>query len=139
MFGVGAVLWRPWKELVFLLCSLAGHLAALGALQGSEPPHPGPCLGGPPPAKVSGVFGMGRVVGGELQGEFRVGKSRQEGEGGKGDSEEAGSVKPSPFHLCSTMHPKFSSDMLSLILHRTLEAVLEGPEMEEDREVCPLS
>ncbi|XP_033016631.1 uncharacterized protein LOC117053180 [Lacerta agilis] len=34
----------------------------------------------------------------------------------------------------STMHPKFSSDMLSLILHRTLEAVLEGPEMEEDRE-----
>ncbi|CAI5775361.1 Hypothetical predicted protein [Podarcis lilfordi] len=30
--------------------SHSGHLGALGALQGS-PPDPGPCLGGPPPAK----------------------------------------------------------------------------------------
>ncbi|CAI5778440.1 Hypothetical predicted protein [Podarcis lilfordi] len=39
----------------------------------------------------------------------------------------------------SIMTPKFSGDMLSAILHRTLEAVLGGPQKEEDREVCPLS
>ncbi|CAI5778439.1 Hypothetical predicted protein [Podarcis lilfordi] len=34
----------------------------------------------------------------------------------------------------SIMTPKFSGDMLSAILHRTLEAVLGGPQKEEDRE-----
>nr|XP_034983629.1 uncharacterized protein LOC118091098 [Zootoca vivipara] len=34
----------------------------------------------------------------------------------------------------STMRPKFSCDMISAILHRTMEAVLQGPEKEEERE-----
>nr|XP_034974956.1 uncharacterized protein LOC118086951 isoform X2 [Zootoca vivipara] len=34
----------------------------------------------------------------------------------------------------STMRPKFNCDMISAILHRTMEAVLQGPEKEEERE-----
>ncbi|XP_060138716.1 uncharacterized protein LOC132593187 [Zootoca vivipara] len=34
----------------------------------------------------------------------------------------------------TTMRPKFSCDMISAILHRTMEAVLQGPEKEEERE-----
>ncbi|XP_077776505.1 uncharacterized protein LOC114586420 isoform X2 [Podarcis muralis] len=54
------------------------------------------------------------------------GKSRQ-----KGVREEAAS-NPSPFS--TFMRPHFSCDMVSAILHRTMEAVLGGAEKEEDKE-----